>query len=228
LPKFRGRRKKRAGKRKVPKNVKKYVKRVIDNMVEDKYDNQISVAQSLVPDGSGLLLLTSYIPPGDLQGQRVGVKVRIKKVQIILQLMPTAITADSGMVRILFFRDKATNADPVAPVIPYTNGVGLFGTTMNASVSHLAPYNLSQVPKRFEIYYDKYFHVNNHGGSTNQSGRMVVKIRKTWKSPLPVYYNTGTNGDERDINQNALWFLLIGENQACQWQASFQTTFEDA
>jgi len=151
-------------------------------------------------------LLLNGLVPGSGLSQRIGNKIRVRKVVADLTAMTkTAITDPQGG-RVMLVYDKQTNA--AAPSVSDVLDISL---GINDENSPIKLENRS----RFVILKDWHFRTSASG----QAGEMV-KRRLVWRGVLPTVYNNGAGGTVADIASGALYLMTIGSDAGDNGQLS--------
>lgn len=194
--------------KKVTPAVKKYVKKAIVKEGEMK-ESAFTLAGAGIP-GSGVIdnsitptvsFLVNGIPAGVAEGERVGVQMNIKKVNIRYKINSTTLT-DLGnqYVRVVLLQNKSTGGSP--PVYSGIFNSGVVGTVVHSG------YNIES-KKDIKILYDKRHKLVNGGGLTDQHGQAFGHIKKL-KLNIPVQY-TGIGATVTSIRNNSLYLMCTGE-----------------
>lgn len=136
---------------------------------------------------------------GVARTQRIGNKIMMKAFRINLLMLNEVLTGTSSCRSILFYDRRPNGA-----AWTITNLLASAG----AGEHYLSPYAFEH-RKRFKILHDKVYDLANGGGSTNQSIAKCVTIDLKWPAGLPTMYNDGNAGTNADIDQGALFHLLV-------------------
>lgn len=149
---------------------------------------------------TGDVVTLNGIAPGSGIGQRVGVKVRLRKVVADLTAMTKAAVTVSCGGRVMLVYDKQTNASApsVGDVLDIVPG-------LHNEDSPLKLENRS----RFVVLRDWHFRTSPEG----QQGDMI-KHRMIWRGVLPTVYNNIGGGTVADIVSGGLFLVVFGSNVA--------------
>jgi len=151
-------------------------------------------------------LLLNGLAPGSGIGQRVGNKVRLRKVVCDLTAVTKTAITDSQGGRVLLVYDKQTNA-----TAPSVSDVLDLSLGLNDENSPIKLENRS----RFVILRDWHFRTSASG----QAGEMV-KHRIVWRGILPTIFNNTGGGTVADITSGGLFLMTIGSDVGDNGQLS--------
>lgn len=220
--------KRKSGKGSVTKKLKALSKKVtrIDTGMEMKY-NTGTISNTNIGVVPNVFDIWNIIP-GLNQQARIGTKIAIQGFEVRFQLVPESL-ANTCSVRVLAVRDNAN-------VGGASFAVGdLFATysTYGIPSGMLYPPKCGPCPKRFTVFYDRTFDLENSGGSTNQSVPQTVIIKKTFKTPKVVTFLPGSTGGTATSISAGNISILVGANQALSSGCTvagycFLTRFTDA
>lgn len=210
------------------------VKRIVQSMVEEKHIEQFTPAQNVRGDvwmiGNVLCTQTasatdaagSGIVQGNADNQRIGDRVRLKKIEINFFVSPVvaAVDATGSACRILLVHDK----QPVG-------GYPATTTIMNSNFI-LANQNLVN-KKRFTILKDIVHQMTWLGNTTttpNAAGPELIGKFVIYPK-YELNYNTTTGITSAQTN-HAFYLMAINDTGAatvcCNLQFNTQTTYTDA
>lgn len=188
----------------VSKAVKKYVNAKLDDLVEDKHhvSNQRnpSGATGNVNNSVGSFQACTDVPQGDGVGERIGIKIKPKKLTISWN--GACGTADAT-VRFIVFKDTAMDATQPTIDLLFTGGA------LSNDNAPTAPYNPVRVGpgQRFQILADKLIALSLTGPS-NKSGKIVLN-----RSKLPGHIEfRGDAGNT--LARNQIYTLAVGDATA--------------
>lgn len=176
--------------------VNKIVTRQIKKNEELKYvDTTIGLAMTT---GCNSILLNG-LSLGSTASQRIGIRTRVKSIQLSLD----AKVNDSGVdqnVRVIVY-SKVQNQGAAESGATAYNKIYNTGTP-------LAIRNLAYI-KDYRVLYDNKFDLGAISKPSSQKN-----INKYIKCNIPINYNSGNAGTAADIDQNALYLLCIGDEAA--------------
>lgn len=207
--------------KKVGKSVKQYVKRKFDQMVEDKTFPTIALGSTAVSTSAGYVQCNS-IRNGTDNGQRIGVRIRMKKIwfSFSFNIDPTVLPAITGgrNVRIMLVYDKQANGAVPTLTELLTNNTA--GRTWDS------PLEISG-QKRYKILFDRNYFISPLGMSANNATSTQVVRRSINLHNKVAVYNSDTFGDIRDINTGSLLMFTAADGDVVM-RYQTQLYYEDA
>lgn len=175
-----------------PVNTKKVVNKAVNKLLNMEETKQavttISPAAGYASAQNPTIRYINHVAIGTGINQRVGQKIRLKKLTIRGSMANGSATGPSQARLVLFWDSQNNGTLPV-------NADLMQDTT--AATNFNSPYLITN-RKRFHVVYDKQFAFNNHGGSTDQAEVKKFKITKNFKKGHLIQYNTGTAATQAD------------------------------
>lgn len=211
-------------KKKVSKATKTYVKQILDKEVEDK--QLVAYAPGIGPVPITNVMDPAFLingsPTGTSAHDRIGAKIRAKKLNILGYIEPIIQTADS-LVRMLILWDKQPNGLPPDYDTLFANN----GTPLVASQYYNAPINVN-AHNRYVVLRDKYYMGHINGGANNIGHRIPLRFNINLKNRVTIY--KGNTAFLADIQTNALYVIFTSETNASWQLGGFQASmiYEDA
>lgn len=143
-----------------------------------------------------------YIPiQGSAQGQRIGTKVRVKRIDFQMCLQGNG-TDNAGSARVLIIRDDMNNGG---------NGIttlDLFSNGTNADAPNWL-FNINNI-KRFKVIFDRVFDLNAQ--IATQLIKKHFRITKRYKNGVLTRFNNTNGATNADIIQGAYYLLTQCNN----------------
>lgn len=188
-------------------------KKVLDAVSGTTITANDGITASANPSMATQGLLLNGVAKGDDYFQRIGRTVQWKSFYIRGTIVPAVIGPTSTYsnpqnVRILVFWDLQANG--VAPLTTdvLDVGAGTINTHSNLNLSNR---------ERFRVLWDKVYSIGGYYGATitYSAGPWAQKIKlfKKFKIPVNQIYNDGITGSIGNITTNALWLLVVGDDQ---------------
>lgn len=198
-----------------PKNVEKKYWDILLTTTNAPYCAN-PVANTLPTTPVGMIVLNA-IPLGNGPSGRIGRNITITSIfyRNIISLESTATTGQTQMTRTAIVLDKQANGTtPLIQDIYVQTAAG-----PPVQVQPYSPMNLDN-SMRFKILSDEN-RILLANGALSGAGLSTATSNVCWienyiRTNIRVNYNTGTNGDQRDIATNALYIITIGEFTSAQ------------
>lgn len=176
--------------------VNKIVTRQIKKNTELKsIDSTIGIGM----DTGGNSILLNGLTLGSAVYQRVGMRTIVKSIQLSLDVKVNSMGVDQN-VRVIVYSKVSNQGASETAATAYNK--------IYSSVSPLAVRNLLNI-RDYKVLYDNKFDL---GAITKTSSQRTIK--KYIKCNIPINYNLGNSGTAADIDQNAIYLLCIGDEDA--------------
>lgn len=157
---------------------------------------------------------------GSAYNQRIGLNVRVKKINLRIRVGQGTTVAQSGAIfRILIVVDKQSN------------GVTMQNTDLLQS-NELYQWNTLENKGRFAVLLDKFIAatgtpVYNTGAAALQFYLSEHFFKKTIRCNIPVCYAGTNNGDITDIKSNAIFLIVMTVNAGHGYYSRTRIRFDD-
>lgn len=146
-------------------------------------------------DATGTQTLLNGISPGNGASERVGMKICIKTVEIILRVKVTDGTGVDQDQRLMILLDRQANGAAPAALTDFLLAANI--TSPRALTNR----------KRFKTFWNKIYSLNASGES---GSHRIYKAYLKFRRPIIVDYNAGAAGTVADISSNALYLITLG------------------
>lgn len=177
--------------------------------------------------GAGIIVNNTLVGmvQGVTQSTRIGRKITVKNILLrghVTKPQTTVLSLTEDWVRVIVYQDTQTNGAAATVA-------GILQTADEKSYQ-----NLENV-QRYNILKDWYVHINSQNVLVDTTGAAYIvpvassqKIKLNKKCTIPIYYNTGNNGDVTDITSNNIGVMAISQNASLSFmEATVRIRYTD-